>query len=89
MEDLIALGIRLNSYQTGERKTHCPNCTPTRKNKHDRSLSVKIENNGALYHCFNCGWAGRTGAQDSRKPGAGRRNAKPSWREKYESKKTW
>ena len=33
----------------------CPHCSASRKNKHDRSLSVTFEADGVLYKCHNAG----------------------------------
>lgn len=38
----------------------CPRCTATRKNKHDKSLSVTFDDKGVLYKCHNdsCNFSG-------------------------------
>lgn len=41
---------------TGEIRVRCPKCTPTRKHKNERDLSVNIEK--GAWTCFHCGWAG-------------------------------
>jgi hypothetical protein len=43
-------------------KQVCPECSPTRKNKRDRCLSVTREGNGFLYFCHHCGLKGATDA---------------------------
>jgi len=40
---------------SGDRaRTTCPACGPERKKKGDRSLSVKIDGEDAVYHCHHC-----------------------------------
>lgn len=38
----------------GQHRVACPNCGPQRKKKGDRSLSVKIDGDAAVYHCWHC-----------------------------------
>jgi len=42
----------------GSRKSLCPRCSHTRKNKHDHPLSVTREGTRLLWNCHNCGWKG-------------------------------
>jgi len=54
-DDFISFGI----YPKGnavKQKLKCPKCSPTRKNKSDKSLSVDLLR--GLYNCHNCGWKG-------------------------------
>ncbi len=44
-------GIDISKLRGG--KMHCPKCHDTRKNKHDKSLSVNVED--GLYKCHNAG----------------------------------
>lgn len=67
MSDLIAeltgLGISLRSYAHGQHTNAalCPRCSHTRKKKNVKSLSVKIDDDGAIYNCHHCTWSGRAG----------------------------
>jgi hypothetical protein len=55
-DDLLAkLGIKLRNTAPGERKTLCPKCSHTRKNRRDPCLSVRIEPSGVVFNCHNCG----------------------------------
>ena len=36
----------------------CPECSHTRKNKHDRCLSVTIKTEGVVYYCHHCNQQG-------------------------------
>lgn len=36
----------------------CPACSPTRKKKSDRTMSVRLESDRAIYHCFHCDISG-------------------------------
>lgn len=58
IEKLAEQGIKLKRYSEGTQKTTCPQCSPTRRNKQDQCLSVKIDGNGgAVWKCHHCGWA--------------------------------
>lgn len=50
-------GIRIHSSR-GSQKTVCPQCSHKRTHKDDRCLSVRIDNTGIGWRCFNCGWSG-------------------------------
>ncbi len=39
----------------GGHRTACPQCQRT---KRDTALSVTVEHDGGVFHCFRCGWAG-------------------------------
>lgn len=41
----------------GNTKTFCPKCRDERKNKHDKSLSVNIDEK--IWNCHYCAWSGR------------------------------
>lgn len=66
--ELPALGIRPASYDAGNHKTLCPQCSHTRKNKRDPCLSLtigpastargQIEDGEAVYRCHNCELSG-------------------------------
>ena len=58
-------GFRI-SMKAGAQKTFCPKCTPYRKNKDDRSLSVRIDETGIGWRCFNCNWSGGEFKDDQR-----------------------
>lgn len=47
------LGIDTRGRASGQFKTHCPKCTPTRRNKRDTSLSVNLDT--GTYNCHNTG----------------------------------
>lgn len=55
--DWKAYGIEIGTSRTsGQVKVLCPQCTPTRDNKHDRSLSCNLETGEFL--CHHCNWHG-------------------------------
>ena len=60
--DVLALarahGIELRTGKAGSYKTLCPQCSHTRKKNHDRCLSVRIDETGIGWRCFNCNWTG-------------------------------
>ena len=49
----ITIPFRRNS---GKVKTTCPQCSATRHNPRDRSLSVDLDR--GVWHCHHCGWSG-------------------------------
>lgn len=55
--DWADAGIEIKGNETGNIKTHCPQCRPTRKNKGDKSLSVNVAEK--MWNCHHCGWTGR------------------------------
>lgn len=62
-EKLLENGIRLRDYGYGENQTTCPNCSPTRKKKNDKCLSVKVDDEGgAAWFCHHCNWSGNVTA---------------------------
>lgn len=58
-DKLSDLGIKL-TRRGGQEKVKCPECSTTRKNKADKSLSVNITT--GEYNCHNCGWKGNVRA---------------------------
>ena len=51
----------VSTLAVGQHKKHCPMCRDSRtKNKHDRSLSIKVDAKGVQYQCHHCdingGW---------------------------------
>ena len=51
-------GIVLRRDGEGNRKTTCPRCSHTRKNRKDPCLSVTITSDHAVWHCHHCSWSG-------------------------------
>ncbi len=43
---------------TGQHKIVCPSCGPERRKKGERSLSIQIETERALFKCWHCGQEG-------------------------------
>jgi len=56
MKTFAEFGIDLNSSATGEHDTTCPQCSPGRKKKQARCLSVNASEGTWL--CHHCGWSG-------------------------------
>lgn len=42
----------------GQHRTYCPVCRPTRSNKRDKSLSVRVDEHGGVFTCHHCGVEG-------------------------------
>ena len=54
-EKFLEYGIDTKG-RSGDLKLTCPKCSPTRKNKSDRCLSVNTQK--GLYNCHHCNWSG-------------------------------
>lgn len=48
--------IDLSGKVSGQARVNCPECTPHRKKKNIKDLSVDIDK--GAFHCFHCGWSG-------------------------------
>lgn len=65
---LDRLGIRVRSHAEGRwQKVLCPRCSHTRRKKREPCLRVKIDRDGVVFHCFNCGWKGKEFKRDERR----------------------
>lgn len=51
-------GLNIRNYSYGQHKEKCPQCSHTRKNKSDLSLSVNIEKDSIQWNCHHCEWKG-------------------------------
>lgn len=62
VEKLAEVGIRLPSYQPGDRKILCPKCSHERRHRTDPCLSVHVDPDGenATWMCHHCDWRGST-----------------------------
>jgi archaellum biogenesis ATPase FlaH/predicted RNA-binding Zn-ribbon protein involved in translation (DUF1610 family) len=56
MTMLTDLGIHVDEGRGGNQKTQCPKCSPNRKNKTDRCLSVNLDE--GVYNCHHCDFKG-------------------------------
>lgn len=63
-DKLFDLGIKL-TRRYGSEKTKCPQCSDSRKNKHDKPLSVNITT--GEFNCHNCGWKGNVRSLDRKR----------------------
>ena len=81
--DWDKLGIEVGDKESGRIKTLCPQCSHTRKNKHERCLSVDTGN--GFYKCHHCGWLGQArslaGGESWRRPMQAEPKAytRPNW----------
>ena len=52
--------VRGEAYRLGQgqHKIKCPSCSPSRKNKTDKTLSLKIEQDKILFQCWHCNQQG-------------------------------
>lgn len=57
-------GIQIPAGRNGETDVTCPQCSPQRKKKHARCLSVNVDK--GTWFCQHCGWAGGLGQGEQR-----------------------
>lgn len=56
INELRKIGIEVKEGMFGQVKVRCPKCSDTRKNKHDRCLSVNTTT--GVWNCHNCSFSG-------------------------------
>jgi twinkle protein len=78
-DKLAEHGIRPKRLSEGTEKLLCPKCSHTPRNKSDPCLSLLIDEDGATWHCHNCGWKGGVSDREpvERKAKVTTRPAKP------------
>jgi len=78
----------VHSMRYGQHKVVCPSCGPQRKKKGDKTLSVKVNDEAAVYQCWHCQEQGVIPLSDNR-------TIKKTWQEDrirpvaVASKKKW
>ena len=40
--------------QSGQHKVQCPRCSQTRRKSHERTMSLRVENDGVAFQCWHC-----------------------------------
>lgn len=70
MDTLQRVGITLRSHRIGQHRAPCPKCD---RGPRDDALAVRIDDDGAVWTCHRCGWAGNTIA-GTRREGEPRRH---------------
>jgi len=66
--DFAALDIAVPSDASGEVRTTCPQCSPSRRKSRDRCLAVNV--NTGRFVCHHCGWKGSVEGQQTIVPPA-------------------
>ena len=56
----------VHSMRHGQHKVVCPSCGPQRKKKGDKTLSVKVDDDTAVYQCWHCQEHGSVHLRDER-----------------------
>ncbi|MGI8547733.1 MAG: toprim domain-containing protein [Gemmatimonadaceae bacterium] len=80
MRSFRDFGIDAQDHGTGNYRTVCPQCAPTRKKRHEKSLSVNLDE--GVWLCHHCGWAGTLkGGEQAR--------SEPGWWEDRDRPKTY
>ena len=49
--NIRAKALRLGS---GQHKVNCPFCSPNRKKKDQKTLSLRVDNDVIVYNCWHC-----------------------------------
>jgi len=52
------------NYGPGEHRIQCPECSHQRKKKHERTLSLRVEDDRVLWNCWHCGEHGAKRIED-------------------------
>ena len=66
MKTFRDFGIFVPANATGEIRTTCPACTPTRRHKNEKDLGVNVEK--GVWTCFHCKWEGGLGGDKTERP---------------------
>lgn len=66
MKSFSDFGIEVPHGRTGEVDTTCPECSPQRKKKNARCLSVNLDK--GCWYCAHCGWSGGLGTGEQSRP---------------------
>lgn len=77
MKTFQDFGIDLKAGATGETKTTCPKCSPSRKKKRYPCLNVNVDE--GVWHCWHCGWAGTLKGGEWQRPEVRKIYSKPSY----------
>lgn len=64
--NFIDYGIHVSSSATGNVKTTCPQCSPTRRNSKDPCLSVNVSE--GVWNCHHCDFSGGLGKGKYKRP---------------------
>ena len=51
-------GIHLTNYSQGDYRVKCPECSQSRRKKHENCLSVTVASDSILWMCHHCDWTG-------------------------------
>lgn len=70
-------GIALKPGASGEVKTTCPQCSPTRKKKNYPCLNVNVEK--GVWNCWHCSWSGTLKHGEQQRPEMRRVFVKPDY----------
>jgi len=54
-------GIHLTNYSQGDYRVKCPECSQSRRKKHENCLSVTVASDSILWMCHHCDVIGLEG----------------------------
>jgi len=57
--DLFSESVMVAAMGSVQSRVSCPSCGPDRRKKNERTLSVTVDGDWALYNCHHCGESGR------------------------------
>ena len=78
IQKLQELGIHVKDRE-GEQRVLCPECSHLRRKKNDQCLAVRIDGDGARFHCWHCDFKGGVSKDfgGGRRMDAGKKRDKP------------
>jgi len=78
LKSFTDFGIEVPSDATGDVKTTCPQCSPSRKKSTDPCLSVNVDD--GVWNCWHCGWTGGLKIASEKKEPTPKRPVKPAYK---------
>lgn len=63
-QDVVKEFLKTAPIYSPQNRTNCPVCGPLRKKKNQKSLSVKLDGDDAVYNCHHCGISGSAKISD-------------------------
>ncbi|MYL84985.1 toprim domain-containing protein [Desulfovibrio aerotolerans] len=77
MKTFAEFGIEIAAGATGDVKTPCPQCSPSRKKSTAPCLSVNVEK--GTWNCWHCGWTGGLKTVAEKAEVRPKKTVKPAW----------
>ncbi len=78
LKSFADFGIEVPADATGNVKTTCPQCSPSRKKSTDPCLSVNVDE--GVWNCWHCGWTGGLKVASEKKEPTPKRPVRPAYK---------